>query len=730
MMNVEMDGVAQRVSLLLSEPDIPSSSSAYSSDADEEGHWSYNYNPDDDASLNSSQDDSDDWLTLDLHFLETAARTAKLDSRKAQLVLGLITDGDKPVRDWRYGDRGRMGRGVWTPVRSVKSSGSRRGGRARSEERPLLKGKEWEHLERDTQLKKREESTYGERQGRIAGEGVKRMSIVGLAKPVSFAAHRHSVSLVDNPAPSRRPSISQTPAPLFVAKSRPSLDRDRGQLSSASTQPRTTPSRVGGRDSAMGFVNFSRPLSVSMGSPAVAVTNTPGGESQEKETQKEGETTSIPLLTPSSLPIPSTSTTITKSPFPSPLSIRIPPPEPHRVVREDIGLPRTPSHHTLAVARPIFQRVDSRRGRTTPVSGKSDITYHPYQRHKRARKGSIWSSLPVCGLDGLVARVGRGADRGKHMRLRDEKEKQKGRNVKRMHSHRSSVEASRLRKPRTPNRSVGLGGNARRTKSASAVSRVRLTEDNLRKFEGRVGSVPRPIDRSVLPTAWKTGDDGLKLAQVTLSGRLVDKRLPTPPKTGPRTPCHNTHDPTNKREHKTSLSTPPSPPPKEPLTPPSTHTPTVSIQVLHPPLIPRRHNQSQTSLQDPFTTNPFYRHANTAVFAPRSTTATTSSLHLPLQPVPSHSISDRDLEMSLCVICHEDKFVSAFPVRQSTSRCRHAPHVCWNCVEWGVRSGVEALRRGDAGGICCLECRERMGREDVRVFAEGGIWEEYLALIG
>ena len=154
--------------------------------------------------------------------------------------------------------------------------------------------------------------------------------------------------------------------------------------------------------------------------------------------------------------------------------------------------------------------------------------------------------------------------------------------------------------------------------------------------------------------------------------------------------------------------------------------PAPAIGQLNPPLIPPRYtpHQSQTYILEAFSAShePFYQHANTAVSVPHHDGEFPTAA---AAVAPVAIMEDRNLDSSTCAICNEEKFVSAFPVRQCTAKCRHAPHACWRCVERGIRRAVDALKAGVGARIACLECGEGMKRDDVRAFAEDRVWEKY-----
>jgi hypothetical protein len=77
------------------------------------------------------------------------------------------------------------------------------------------------------------------------------------------------------------------------------------------------------------------------------------------------------------------------------------------------------------------------------------------------------------------------------------------------------------------------------------------------------------------------------------------------------------------------------------------------------------------------------------------------------------------MDFAICKVCREARPASAFPIRQCTSRCTHAPHVCASCVQqW-----VEACVRDRGWAACaCPECGERMEGRDVGFFGGESVW--------
>lgn len=300
--------------------------------------------------------------------------------------------------------------------------------------------------------------------------------------------------------------------------------------------------------------------------------------------------------------------------FPGRLQI---PAQPQKVTRDDIGVPRTPSFaNTLTQAKPIFEKVPAEED----TAGKAN---HPYRRHRR--RSRIWTSLPPCLM--------------------------------------------RLAKRRTPEASTHRT-EKRITKSKDKEDKVPLTEDNLREYEVQVGHVPKPLNKSLLPTTLqsplspptiKPPFSALHHSTTTAS----NKPLPTPPSSAP------------KSDASTSMSS-------GPFSDTDTETPT--IRNPGPPVTP-------TFLRTPSVT-PTLHHANT----PNVTG--NQNFHV---------------DTAVCEVCKEARPADAFPIRQCTSRCTHPPHVCMECVQQWVAACVR-----DRGwdGCVCPECGAGMEYVDVRFFAE------------
>ncbi|KAF2750746.1 hypothetical protein M011DRAFT_474251 [Sporormia fimetaria CBS 119925] len=80
--------------------------------------------------------------------------------------------------------------------------------------------------------------------------------------------------------------------------------------------------------------------------------------------------------------------------------------------------------------------------------------------------------------------------------------------------------------------------------------------------------------------------------------------------------------------------------------------------------------------------------------------------------------ADHELEQAqpeqqphICPLCSLSLPPSAFPIRQSTQRCTHAPHICFTCVKAWVEEGLVA-----GGDVGCPECGEGMGWADCVFF--------------
>jgi hypothetical protein len=141
------------------------------------------------------------------------------------------------------------------------------------------------------------------------------------------------------------------------------------------------------------------------------------------------------------------------------------------VARDDIGLPRTPSQANTSVqAKPIFEKVRE-------VGGEKQDDTRPNQRPRRRSK--VWTSLPMC-----LVRLRKGS-------------------VSESSSPSKTGKKDGPKTPKTP-----------------------LTEDNLRSHEFVVGSVPRPLNRQLLPTPLHS-----PLEARNLFSKLDydEKPLPTPP---------------------------------------------------------------------------------------------------------------------------------------------------------------------------------------------------------
>jgi hypothetical protein len=78
---------------------------------------------------------------------------------------------------------------------------------------------------------------------------------------------------------------------------------------------------------------------------------------------------------------------------------------------------------------------------------------------------------------------------------------------------------------------------------------------------------------------------------------------------------------------------------------------------------------------------------------------------------------DRSAPIKDCIVCADEKAITAFPLHALTDGCTHPPNTCLDCVKMQIKTELSSKVFHEQV-VGCPECKSPLSRDDIQQFAD------------